>query len=213
MIETQSTANTVFVLDDEQSMRESIEWTLRNAGYDVQLFSEPDDCLVSLESNCPFCIVVDLLLPGMTGLKFCEKVKSRAESCFVMISGHGDVNSAVQAMKLGVVDFLEKPFNRESLLSAVHEAIELAQSRRKQFAKEEAIVTRLKTLSPREREIFDCLADGLITKQIASRLGISSKTVDVHRSSISQKLGLESPTQLAHVIYLTHCQRERQQAS
>ncbi|MDP6718803.1 MAG: response regulator [Pirellulaceae bacterium] len=206
-------AETVFVVDDDQNIRDSIEWTLRHAGHNVELFSKAPDCLDALDSTHPLCVVVDLLLPGMTGLKLCEQLRSRSYCAFVIISGNGEVSSAVQAMKLGAVDFLEKPFDRQRLLDAVYEAIEVAKSRRTQLADEAEIAAKLESLSSREREIFDCLAGGLITKQIAQRLGISPRTVDVHRSNISQKLCLESPTQLGHVIYQFHCLRERKKGS
>lgn len=203
------TMDTVFLVDDDQDMRESIEWTLRNVGYDVKTFPDAPACLRTLESKKPDCVVVDLLLPGMTGLKLCEKIKSCSNCAFVMISGHGDVDSAVQAMKLGAVDFLEKPFNHQKLLDAVHRALEIAKSRQEQITEELSVADKLEKLSSREKEVFACLADGLVTKQIATHLGISPKTVDVHRSNISQKLDIDSPTQLAHVIYLSHRCRAR----
>jgi len=204
MILEQSHTETVYVVDDDQSMRDSIQWTLHSVGYRVELFSDAQECLDSLGSESPNCVLVDLLLPGMSGMKLCEKLESRLDCSFVMISGHGEVKSAVQAMKLGAVDFLEKPFDRESLLDAVFRAVEHTKSLQEQIAEEKAIATKLYSLSSQEREIFDGLADGLTTEQIADSLGFPLETVDKHRSNISEKLNLDSPRQLANAIYLLH---------
>ncbi len=203
-------ASTVFVVDDDKNMCESIEWTLRKVGHEVLIFTTAEECLTELENCQPACIVVDLLLPGTTGLKLCEGIEKRTDSAYLMISGHGDINSVTQVMKMGAVDFLEKPFTRESLVDAVHRAIDLTKKRLEQAEEEGAVAESMATLSPREKEVFECVAEGLVSKQIAARLGISPKTVDVHRSSISQKLHIESPTQLAKMIYLNRRRNERQ---
>ncbi len=203
MIDSSSDVGNVFVVDDDQKMLESMAWTLRSVGYDVTLCSDGPGCLDAFDSKHPLCVVVDLLLPGMTGLKLCEKLATHSNCTFVMISGHGDVRSAVDAMKLGAIDFLEKPFNRDTLLTAVESGLETAKTQSEQMAEEEAVVSKMASLTSREREVFECMADGLVTKQIAAQLRSSPKTVDVHRSRISKKLGLVSPKQIAYVIYLS----------
>ncbi len=195
-------AGSVFVLDDDQTMRDSIQIALRDVGYRVSAFSSMEECRRALVADVPTCVLVDLLLPGATGLRFCEQVQSMPNVVCVIISGHGDVQSAVRAMKLGAIDFLEKPFNRESLLDAVHHALEQAARRHEESREEDTIVARVDSLSPRERQIYELLGEGLVTKEIAQRLGISRRTVDVHRSNIARKLGIESPVQLAYTMFV-----------
>lgn len=193
----------VHVIDDEEDVRKSVEWTLRSTGYDVTCHASAQDYLAAPECDEPACLVVDLLLPGMTGLKLCRKLVASDALCgFVMISGNGDVADAVEAMKLGAIDFLEKPCSRQRLISSVQEALDFSARRHREMAEERQIVEALKLLTAREREVFDFVADGFITKEIAAKLKISRKTVDVHRSKIMQKLQIESPLQLARIVLI-----------
>ena len=201
----------VFVLDDDQTIRDAICTALRDVGYEVRGFSCPEECRRSIPCDVPTCLVVDLVLPGVTGLRFCEQVQNLPNVACVIISGHGDVRSAVRAMKLGAIDFLEKPFSRESLLDAVQKALSCANYRYRESKEEEVIGARVDSLSPREREIYDLLGQGLATKEIARHLGISRRTVDVHRSNIARKLGLESPTQLAYTMFVVRRRSLRDQ--
>lgn len=210
MTDDDSSLGTVYIVEDNDDTRKSIEWTLASVGYDVQVFAEAKTFLDQFDADAPCCVVVDLLLPGMTGLSLCQELNKRVvSSAVVMISGHGDIKSAVEAMKQGVVDFLEKPFGREQLLNSVHDASTRARRQHRESQEEARIANGLATLSPREREVFDCMADGMVTKQIATVLTISPRTVDVHRSKIAQKLELDSPTQMAHFISIHKRQRDR----
>lgn len=203
MREATAAAVNVYVVDDNEEIRNSVHWTLTTVGYLVQTFDNAQDCLNHIDAAIPACVVVDLLLPGMTGLRFCRELFAKQGNCaVVMISGHGDVASAVEAMKLGVVDFLEKPFGREHLLHAVDQGIELVTRRQQEIQEEDEVAERLRTLSSREREVLESMAAGLVTKQIAGKLGISPRTVDVHRSHITQKLRIHSPSQLSHLLLL-----------
>ncbi|ADB17740.1 two component transcriptional regulator, LuxR family [Pirellula staleyi DSM 6068] len=191
----------VHVIDDDKDVRNSVDWTLRSVGYNVDVHSDPEEFLKTFQPKCPSCLVVDLLLPGMTGLKLCQELLGKKANCtFVMLTGHGDVPSAVEAMQMGAVDFLEKPCTRQKLINAVQRAIEQLRIKHQEAIENEEIRARLENLSPREREIFEWMVEGFVTKEIASRLGISTKTVDVHRSKISQKLRIDSPAQLGHVF-------------
>jgi RNA polymerase sigma factor (sigma-70 family) len=198
--------NVVHIVDDDLDMRESIACVLNTVGYSVAAYSTADEFLLSVESNghggsANSCLLIDLLLPGMSGLRLLREIRSRKQSCaVVVISGNGDVPSAVEAMQLGAVDFLEKPFTRGRLLGAVNEALRKARELQERSEAEKAVSARLAKLTDREREIFRALADGLLTKEIAKRFAISTRTVDVHRSRIMQKLGIASPLQLAHLI-------------
>jgi FixJ family two-component response regulator len=204
----------VYVVDDDRDVRDSVKWILGSVGYRVKVFADAQTCLEQVEGDEPICFLVDLLLPGMTGLRLCQEFLTGHPSfAFVLISGHADVPSAVEAMKLGAVDFLEKPFSRERLLAVVHEAMRLATCRQKKVAEEDDVEERLNTLSAREREVFQCMAEGLATKQIARSLGISNKTIDVHRSKIMKKLQVDTPTQLGRLFYLSNRHRERSRSA
>ncbi|MBX3414250.1 MAG: response regulator transcription factor [Pirellulales bacterium] len=180
-----------------------MKWLLMSIGYEVQTCATARELLDALNPSDPSCVLVDLLLPGMSGLALCQElIASQAACSLVMISGHGDVSSAVEAVKAGVVDFLEKPCSRQRLLDTVHLALTLAANRKQELLEEKDASERLNQLSAREMEVFDGMASGLVTKEIAVRLGISPKTVDVHRHKIAQKLRIDSPTQLGHLIAL-----------
>jgi FixJ family two-component response regulator len=195
----------VYVIDDAFEISEPIVWSLRSVGHEVFAFSTPGAFLKEVDPRQPGVAVVDIMLPGMTGLALCEEMLRRKVPCAaVMISGHADVATAVDAMRLGAVDFLEKPFGMQKLATSVNRALELAALRFNDYTKRLDAVRRLEQLSPREREVADAVADGEATKEIARRLEISARTVDVHRSRIMQKLGVQSPFQLASMLLMAH---------
>lgn len=198
---TDSEVGHVLVVDDDDGLRQSIAHTLSSVGYSVEAFPSADVFLSHAISAEPTTVLIDFLLPGMTGLDLCREIIARNLPCtFSVISGHADVPSAVEAMKLGAVDLLEKPFGRQRLLEVVKKALDAAHHRAVNRAAEASTLQRLESLTPREREVFEAVASGLVTKEIARRLGISARTIDVHRSRIMQKLGIESPLQLASVL-------------
>lgn len=193
----------VYVIDDDADVRESLVSMLESVGYSVGSFALADEFLSQASTAEPSAVLVDLLLPGMMGLDLCREIISRELPCeFAVISGHADVPSTVDAMRLGAVDLLEKPFSKQRLLTTVDRALQNARTKFKKRASDEEVTRRLTVLSPREREIFCAVAEGLVTKEIATRFGISARTVDVHRSRIKQKLGVESPLQLANFLAL-----------
>lgn len=193
----------VYVVDDDPGVMSGIAMILGSLDYSVDTFSTADEFLAKGVGSAPSCLLVDLLLPGITGLELCKEIVSRQMPCtFVVITGHGDVNTAVEAMRLGAIDFLEKPFSRQRLVTGIKLALESARRRFENSALRQDALRRLTTLSPSERKVFDLLAFGLLTKEISKRLGISTRTVDVHRSRIMHKLHIESPLQLARFFYL-----------
>jgi len=193
----------VYVIDDDTDVRESLDLVLRSVGYSVQTFPNADEFLAIEMDQTPHCLIVDLLLPGMTGLSLCRSITARDTSfAFLVITGNGDVSSAVESMRLGAVDFLEKPFSRQKLLDAVDRGLQQAWSSHEERLEEEKYAGRLAQLTPREMEVLHDVAEGLLTKEISKHLGISSRTVDVHRSRIMQKLEIESPLQLAKILAL-----------
>jgi two-component system response regulator FixJ len=191
----------VYVVDDDFDVRQSLTLVLNSVGYVVDTYPTADEFLKHDVSETPHCLIVDLLLPGMTGLDLCQTLVSRKSACaFVMITGNADVSSAVEAMRLGAVDFLEKPFPRQRMLNTVHQAIQRARADHQQRLASDDVATRLAALTSREREVFEAIATGLTTKEIAACRGISTRTVDVHRSRIVHKLDIASPLQIAHFI-------------
>jgi two-component system response regulator FixJ len=200
----------VHVIDDDADFRASVESTLRSVGHMVHLHASASE-FCSLEcAQTPCCLVVDLLMPGITGLQLCQELASSRSYCaFVMLTGHGDVSTAVEAMKLGVADFLEKPCSRERLLGAVQRASDSLRVELLEIKEEEEAQRHIEQLTAREREVFEQMNQGRVTKEIAARLGISTKTVDVHRSRISQKLRFDSPTQLGQLFAIKQRRQRR----
>ena len=210
MCDSARPTHSVHIVDDDPEIRSLLADMLGGSGYAVHRHDSPQAFLSALDQETPSCALVDLLMPGVTGLRLCEILAAGSSHCaFIVMSGQHDVGSAVSAMKLGAVDFLEKPFGSVRLLNAVHDGLRLAERRRREIVEENEATTRFQTLSARELEIFDRISAGEVSKEIAARLGISPRTVDVHRCHISQKLRIDSPTQLAHLISLVRRRRER----
>lgn len=199
----------VHVIDDDDDVRASLEWTLRSASYEVRCHASATEFS---QNNCwqtPCCLLLDLIMPGMTGLKLCRELASRNKCAFIMLTGHGDIATAVEAMKLGATDYLEKPCQRQKLLEAVGRARESLLAHLAEIEEEELTHRQLNQLTAREKEVLDQMAQGHVTKEIASQLGISAKTVDVHRSRISQKLRFDSPTQLGKFVAVEYRRQQR----
>jgi two-component system response regulator FixJ len=200
----------VHVIDDDADVRASLEWTLRSVGYSVKVHASAQEFHSQKDECSPGCLVIDLLMPGMTGLQLCREIaNSLGTFSFVMMSGHGDVSAAVEAMKLGAVDFLEKPCSRRKLLDAVQRASNRLLSEVAEINEEEQSRRQIEQLTAREKEVFEQMSQGRVTKEIAARLGISPKTVDVHRSRISQKLRFDSPTQMGRFVAIEHRRQRR----
>ncbi len=196
-----NTDPTVLLVDDDQKMRESIEWMLRKEGISVEAYSTPKAFLDCYNPDRPGCLVLDSKLPGMTGVELwyaLERLGGRHP--FIVISEHGDVSNAVEAMRTGAIDFIQKPFSRQAFVTRVRQAIDRDAENRKQREKQRALRERLQSLTPREREILDLVVDGELTKNIAQKLGIRPKTVEVHRSHITSKMGVDSTAQLVRIV-------------
>jgi len=190
----------VYVLDDDCAVRASLETLLESAGYAVQTFSSSDDYLARERADAPSCLVLDVRLKGKSGLEVHrELVRDGDTQPIIFITGHGDIQMSVAAMKAGAVEFLTKPFRDQDLLDAVCSAVARDARQRQEARLLEAIVRRYNTLSPREREVMELLASGLISKQVADRLGLSQVTVKMHRAQIMQKLDAENLVDLVRI--------------
>jgi RNA polymerase sigma factor (sigma-70 family) len=193
-----SSGAVVFVVDDDPSMRRALSRLLKVSGRDVETFATPADFLARPAHVGAGCVVLDLKLPGLSGLEVQEALVSSARDLpIVFISGHGRVPAAVRAMKAGAIDFLTKPFQDADLLASVEKAIERSVSSLADRSDRQAIDTRLRLLTPREREVLPLVAEGLPNKKIAARLGTSLQTIKVHRARVMEKM---EATSLADLV-------------
>jgi FixJ family two-component response regulator len=184
---------TVFVVDDDASMREALKNLFRSVGLDVETFGAAQEFLSGRRSEAPGCLVLDVRLPGLSGLDLQRQLTDAdIEMPIVFITGHGDVQMSVRAMKAGAVEFLTKPFRDQDLLDAVQQAIDRDRATREQRAQIAELCERYESLSPREQEVMGLVVGGLLNKQIAGKLGISEATVKMHRGNLMRKMHADS---------------------
>jgi FixJ family two-component response regulator len=201
---TLSTDPVVFVVDDDDSMRLALARLFYSMKMRVEVFASAREFLKSKRPDVPSCLVLDVRLPGLSGLDFqAELVKEDVRIPIVFITGHGDIPMSVKAMKAGAIDFLAKPFRDQDLLDAVAAAIQGDQNRREQERMIADVKAHFESLTPREREIMALVVAGLMSKQIAARIELSEITVKVHRSHLMRKMGARTVAELvrmAHVL-------------
>ena len=182
----------VFVVDDDVSVRESLELLIRAAGWQPETFASALEFQSRPRPTVPCCLVLDVTLPGLSGLELQQQLTERTDMPIIFITGHGDVPMTVQAMKAGAVEFLTKPFNDAVLLDAIRGAIE----RSRAALREESEIQRLRScyasLTPREREVMALVVAGLLNKQVGGELGISEITVKAHRGQMMRKMKADS---------------------
>ena len=191
----------VFVIDDDASMRGALDNLLSSVGLEVRVFASPQEFLHTQRPDAPGCILLDLRLPGMSGLVVQQELATIGIALpVIFISGHADVPISVRAMKAGAVEFLTKPFNEQELLDAVHSAIEQDVARRREAGGVAELRARFRRLSPREREVMTLVAAGRANKQIAAELGVSEVTVKVHRGQVMRKMLARSVAELVRMV-------------
>lgn len=194
-------AATVFIVDDDPDVRRAVQLLVRSIGLADECYSTAQDFLQQYDSSRPGCLVLDIRMPGMTGLEL-QKALAAADikPPIIFVTAHGEIPCASQALRDGAVDYIQKPFSPQTLLERIREAVQRDQENRRKRSLAHGIQDRIARLTDREREIMDLLASGESTKQIAQRLSISPKTVDNHRAKVLEKMNVDNPTQLAHLL-------------
>jgi FixJ family two-component response regulator len=189
----------VFVVDDDMSVRESLESLIRNAGWLAELFASGQEFLARPRLTVPCCLLLDVSLPGLSGLELQRQIAERTEMPIIFITGHGDVPMTVQAMKAGAIEFLTKPLRRDALLNAIRGALEKSRAALRVDAEMQAIKNCYQLLTPREREVMGLVVTGLLNKQIAGELDISETTVKKHRGQVMRKMKSDSLAELVTI--------------
>ncbi|MBT4672350.1 MAG: response regulator transcription factor [Rhodospirillaceae bacterium] len=196
----------IFIVDDDQAVRDSLQWLIESVGMSVQSYSSGAQFLECGFLDAVGCAILDIRMPGMSGIEVFEEMKLReSDMPVIFLTGHGDVHLAVRAMKIGAYDFLEKPFNDQSLLDLIQKAIRTGRTQRKESLHVSEINEKLENLSAREREVLDGVVGGNSNRIIADLLDLSEKTVEFHRAKMMEKMAAATLADLIRMI--THVSR------
>jgi len=187
-----SSAPIVFVVDDDVSLRESLELLISCGGWQPEMFASAEEFLASQRTFLPSCLILDVTLPDLSGLELQKRLDARNTMPIIFITGYGDVPMTVRAMKAGAIEFLTKPFHDEDLLIAIRQALERSRAALEHEAEVTALSNRYGALTPRERQVMGLVASGLLNKQIGGNLSISEITVKAHRGKVMEKMEAES---------------------
>lgn len=189
---------TIFIVDDDAAVRDALKLLLRSVGQAVETFGSAQEFLDAYSEDRPGCLVLDIRMPGMSGLELQQKLNEKHSILpIIFITGHGDVPMAVEAMQAGAVDFIQKPFRDQDLIDRINQALEKDSSNRASLGERNDIRRRLDTLTPREREVLDLVVHGKANKVIAGDLKLSQRTVEIHRARVMEKMQASS---LAHLV-------------
>jgi two-component system, LuxR family, response regulator FixJ len=193
----------VFVVDDDPAMRDSLRWLIESTGVRVETYGDAKTFLQAIRPDVPGCLVLDVRMPGMSGLDLqTELVRRGVVLPAIVITGHAEVPLAVRAVKAGAIDFIEKPFSDQLLLDRVRQGLEMDRLERESRARRGEVVRRLGLLTQREREVLDLVVAGRANKEIAATLGLSPKTVEVHRAHVMDKMQASSVAELVRLALL-----------
>jgi len=192
--------STVYIVDDDQAIRHAMELLMRSVGLDYQIFHSADDFLSGYSNDRAGCLVLDIRMPGMGGLELQEKLNDMGSTLpIIFITGHGDVPMAVEAMQKGAVDFIQKPFRDQELLDRIGEALKTDQERRSEREEKAEVLERIGKLTNRERQVLDLVVTGKPNKVIAYELGVSQRTVEIHRARVMEKMQAKSLADLVRM--------------
>jgi two-component system, LuxR family, response regulator FixJ len=204
MAETTKTKSLVYLVDDDYSVRDSLSMLIESTGQAVRCFESADEFLENFDPDQPGCLILDVRMPRMTGLELQEELNRRDFNIpIIFISGHADVPDSSKAFRGGAVDYMEKPFDSETLLNRMKEAIRKDADTRVQNSERRKLKQRLGTLTPREREVMTLVVKGLSNKEAARQLEVSNRTIDVHRAKIMEKMDAEDLAELT--VMAMHC--------
>lgn len=196
---------TVFIVDDDQAVARSLRWLIETVGLKVETFASAQAFLDGYDSSKPGCLVLDVRMPGISGMELQKRMAAQPIHVpIIFITGHGDVQVAVRAVQSGAFDFIEKPFNDQDLLDRIQKAIAFDYERRGKEAQRAQLHARFASLTPREREVLDLVVEGMSNKAVANTLGLSAKTVEVHRAKVMEKMLAHS---IADLVKLTMQER------
>jgi RNA polymerase sigma factor (sigma-70 family) len=194
---------TVFVVDDDEAMRSSLKWLIESTGMAVRTFDSADAFLAGYSPDWTGCLLLDVRMPGMSGLELQAYLAQAGYRLpVIIITGHGDVAMAVKAMQAGALDFVEKPFHDEDLLASIHRALAADIEARAQRSQHAEVLARLAELTPREHEVMDLVTAGKSNREIATALGVSTKTVEAHRARVMDKMQAGSLADLVRMALL-----------
>ncbi len=191
---------TVFIVDDDEPVRGALQLLMKSVGHDAKTFATGNEFLASCGPEISGCLVLDIRMPGMSGLELQEKLHKQGVNIpIIFITGHGDVPMAVEAMKQGALEFLQKPFREQDLVDLVNQALEENENSHKLALQRTEIAPRIAKLTPRERQIMDMIVQGKANKVIAIDLGVSQRTVETHRTRIMRKMQAKSLAELVQM--------------
>jgi two-component system, LuxR family, response regulator FixJ len=191
----------VMVVDDDAGVRNATRSLLKSVGLDAALYSSAQEFLDTYKAEQPGCLLLDIRMPGMSGLELQQQLNLRgAVIPVIFMTGHGDIPMAVEAMQHGAFDFLQKPFRDQDLLDRIQRAIVKDGELRKSLSEHNRIQERLETLTPREREVLDLMVKGQQNKAVAQELGVSPRTVEIHRARVMEKMAVQSVAELVHMM-------------
>ncbi|MBK1646136.1 DNA-binding response regulator [Thiocapsa imhoffii] len=199
---------TIFVIDDDDDVRQSLRWLFESVKLRVEDFSSAGDFLAHVEVDRPGCVILDVRMPEMDGLELLQALQARLIGLpVIMISGHGDVPMAVRAMQMGAIDFLQKPVNHQHLLERTRFALAEDRRFREEFGDPLEMSARFELLTPKERTVLDKMVHGHANKVIARDLGVSIRTIETHRANLLRKLGVQSVADLVRLTIPLRQQR------
>ena len=192
---------TVFLVDDDEAVRDSLGLLMKSVALASQSFSSADEFLAEFDPDCPGCLVLDIRMPGMSGMELQQKlIEMRAILPIIFISGHGDIPMAVEALQRGAVDFIPKPFRDHELLSRINKALEDDRKNRDTLVEREEVEKRINKLTAREEQVLELVVQGKANKVIAGDLEVSQRTVEIHRARVMEKMKARSLAQLVRMV-------------
>jgi FixJ family two-component response regulator len=196
----------VYLLDDDARIRESLRLLLQSVGLSLQAYASAREFLNAYQAGTGGVLILDIRMPGMSGLELQQRLREQGEQMStIVVSGHADVPMAVRALKAGALDFLEKPFNDQVLLDRIQQGIDEVRRHRQAQAEQGEVLKRIELLTPREKEVMDLLVSGMANKDIAVKLNISRKTLDIHRSKVMQKMDADTTADLVRMVLQYRC--------